>query len=94
MMVSKDSLLPLPRSGKKIAVIGLITETDAVVHGGGSGSVIPSYIATPLAGISSALATSDLTSYDGTNATQAAAVARDAEAAIVFVGTYSHEGGP
>ena len=52
MLKNDDSILPLPKSGKKIAVVGFIG-SNAVVHGGGSGSVVPSFIASPLAGITS-----------------------------------------
>jgi len=87
---NEDRTLPLPKSGKKIALIGFIG-SNAIVHGGGSGSVVPSSIATPLAGVT-AVVGSMVTSYNGTEATQAAAVATAADIAVVFVGTYSQEG--
>eukprot|EP00729_Bicosta_minor_P027791 gene27791-13233_t len=49
LLKNANGILPLP-AGKKIAVIGFGT-TGAVVHGGGSGAVSPSYIVTPLEGI-------------------------------------------
>jgi beta-glucosidase len=64
-----------------------------VVHGGGSGSVVPSFISTPLAGISSAVKGQGITYNDGKDTTAAATAAKAADIAIVFVATLSHEGG-
>ena len=68
------------KSGQKIAVLGLAGD-DAVVGGGGSGSVVPSFVATPLEGVRAAVAssTSEVTFEEGfDDLEQAAAVAREA----------------
>lgn len=90
VLLKNDGLLPLQR-GKSIAIIGF-GDAGAVVHGGGSGSVVPSFIATPLAGIK-AQATGRVTFDDGTDLKRAVEVAKAADVVIVFVGTLSHEGG-
>ena len=43
----------LSKTGQKIAVLGLAADL-AVVGGGGSGSVVPSFVSTPLAGMRAA----------------------------------------
>ena len=45
----------LSKTGQKIAVLGLAADL-AVVGGGGSGSVVPSFVSTPLAGMRAAAA--------------------------------------
>jgi hypothetical protein len=75
-----------------IAVIGFGTD-GAVVHGGGSGSVAPSYIVTPLDGIRAAAGKGTTVTFDdGTNLDTAAKAAAAADVAVVFVATMSHEG--
>jgi len=65
-----------------------------VVHGGGSGSVVPSYVSTPISGIMAAAGTKAIvTGNDGTDIDAAAKAAASADYAIVFAGTLSHEGG-
>ncbi len=83
------NILPLDRT-KTIAFIGFASD-NAIVHGGGSGSVVPSYISTPLAAAHHAGI--DVTYHDGINISSAAAAAAAADYAVVFVGTLSHEGG-
>ena len=59
----------------------------------GSGSVVPSYIASPLTGILAAVDGHATVSYDsGANQSQAVALARECDVAIVFVQTVSSEG--
>ena len=92
LLKNDGDLLPLGQN-KKIALIGFAGE-GAVVHGGGSGEVVPSYISTPLAGITAAAGPdATITFDDGTNLNTASAAAAAADVAIVFVGTLSHEGG-
>ena len=43
LLKNDGGILPLPKSGKKFALLGLASD-NCVVHGGGSGSVVPSYI--------------------------------------------------
>lgn len=65
LLKNANGILPLP-AGKKIAVIGFGT-TGAVVHGGGSGAVSPSYIVTPLEGIQAGAGAGSTVSFnDGT----------------------------
>ena len=52
LLKNEGNVLPLP-AGKKIALIGFASD-GAVVHAGGSGSVVPSYVASPLEGITAA----------------------------------------
>jgi len=83
--------LPLPQN-KKLALIGFAKE-GAVIHGGGSGSVRASFIATPFAGISAAAGSgATITFSNGTDLNEATSVAKAADYAIVFVGTVSSEG--
>lgn len=77
LLKNADGILPLP-SGKKIAVIGFGT-TGAVVHGGGSGAVTPSYIVSPLEGIQAAAGEGSTVVFDdGTTISTAAAAAKNA----------------
>ena len=66
----------LSKSGQKIAVLGLAAD-DAVVHGGGSGSVAPSFVSTPLAGMRAAVASasSEVTFEEGFDDLEKAAAA-------------------
>jgi beta-glucosidase len=92
LLKNDGDVLPLP-ADKKIAVIGFGTD-GAVVHAGGSGSVVASYIATPFDGINAAAGSgATVTFNNGTDLVAAAAAAKDADYAVVFVATLSHEGG-
>ena len=79
---------------RSIAVIGFASPSNTVVAGGGSGTVIPSYIVSPLEGIRAAASgTGANVSYDdGSDQSRAAALAKSADVAIVFVQTISSEG--
>jgi len=92
LLKNEGGVLPLSQN-KKIAIIGF-GSSNAVVHGGGSGSVVPSFVASPLAGVLAAAGTDANVVYDnGTDIVKAAAIASSADYAIVFAGTLSHEGG-
>merc|ERR1712023_516450 len=52
LLKNDHDVLPLPQN-KKLALLGFAGE-NAVVHGGGSGSVTPSFVASPLLGLSAA----------------------------------------
>lgn len=99
LIKNEGGILPLPKGKltKKVAVLGLADSSNCLVHGGGSGSVVPSYIVSPLDGLRSAWGaeSASMLSYTpGFNDTAAAAAAaKAADVAIVFVGTLSHEGG-
>lgn len=53
LVKNKGDLLPLKNKQIKIALIGL-ADNRTIVHGGGSGSVVPSFIATPQFGLAAA----------------------------------------
>lgn len=82
-----------PRTGQRVAVIGLADE-KAIYHAGGSGSVEPSFVSTPLQGITDAAKAlgSQVTFDDGSCALRAAALAKTSDVVLVFVGTLSAEG--
>ena len=65
---------------------------NALTHGGGSGQVTPSWTITPLAGLSAAGGAGTVSYDDGTDTTKAAAAAKAADVAVVFVGSLSSEG--
>jgi len=89
LLKNDGGLLPLPQ-GKKVALIGF-ADQNAVIGGGGSGSVVPSYLVSPREGITMA-AGGEVSYADGTDLTHAAALAAAADIAVVFVGTSAHEG--
>jgi hypothetical protein len=53
LIKNQDNILPLNQGspGKKVAVFGLADASSCIVHGGGSGSVVPSSIVSPLEGL-------------------------------------------
>ena len=96
LLKNDGGVLPLPLSAsspKSIALIGFAGD-GAVVHGGGSGSVVASYTVTPLEGMGSAAGDGAILFYNnGTDVAAAAALAKRCDYAVVFVATLSHEGG-
>ena len=90
LLKNTGQLLPLSPH-KKVAVIGFGSD-NAVVHAGGSGSVVPSSVVSPLQGVNAVLS-SPATYSDGTDLEEAVGMAAAADVAIVFVATLSHEGG-
>jgi hypothetical protein len=56
LLQNTDGLLPIP-AGKKVAIIGLADTDNALTHAGGSGEVVPSFIATPLSSFTAAYGT-------------------------------------
>lgn len=91
LLKNAGGVLPLPQ-GKKIALIGFAS-SNAVVHAGGSGSVVPSFVVAPLQGISAAAGRhAEVTFNDGTDLDSATELAASADYAIVFVATLSSEG--
>lgn len=92
LLKNEGGLLPLPH-GRKLALLGF-AGSNAVVHGGGSGEVAPSYVVSPLEGITAAAgAGAEVQFLNGTDLAMAATLAASADYALVFVGTLSHEGG-
>lgn len=92
LLRNEGNLLPLVKS-KKIAVIGL-ADAKAIYHAGGSGSVEPSFVSTPLQGISQAAKAlgSTVVFDDGLCTEKAAAIAQQSDVTVVFLGTLSSEG--
>jgi beta-glucosidase len=91
-LLENRGALPL-RAGKlrSIAVIG--KDANAFITGGGSGDVTPFSFVTPLDAIRKRLGPGVQVSYDdGSNASNAAVLARGAEVAVVFAGDYETEG--
>ena len=84
--------LPLdPSKLHSIAVIG--PDANKFVTGGGSGNVTPYSTVTALQGIQSRVGPGVHVNYDdGSNATQAAGVAKSSDVAVVVVGDYETEG--
>ena len=84
---------PTAAAGLRIGVIGYAAADNAVVHAGGSGSVVPSHVAAPLDGIRAAAGEGASVSYaSGANVSGAVALAASCDVAIVFVQTLSSEG--
>lgn len=91
MLKNSGSILPLqPADDLKVAIIGLANST-VVTGGTGSGSVIPSYLVSPLEGISARLSQQP-TFNDGREIGAAVTAAAAADVAVLFVGTVSGEG--
>jgi beta-glucosidase len=92
LLKNDGGILPLKTSAK-LAVIGLADASNALTHSGGSGQVVPSFTATPLSSIKAHVSSAGTVTYDdGSDSTKAAAAAKAAEIAVVFVGCLSHEG--
>ena len=88
---SKAPPLPLQKQGQKIAFIGRASD-NCFTHSGGSGSVEPSRVVTPMQGAMSKISGSSLTYIDGKDIAAAVALAKAADVAVVFAGTTSSEG--
>jgi beta-glucosidase len=106
LLKNDGGLLPIAAANhvasRRLAIIG--TEaTNPIVHGGGSGAVTASYIASPLESVRGRVGLQGTqmcngggvcVSYDdGSDLDKAAAVAEAADVAIIFVATTSSEGG-
>ena len=93
LLKNADQLLPLGSQSSSIAVIGPDGTTSPMTAGGGSGYVNPPYQVSPLQGIQSAAPKGvTVSSYSGTDPSQAAAAAKAANVAIVFASNYETEG--
>jgi hypothetical protein len=87
---TRGGLLPLdPARLRRLAVIGRLAATKNLGDGGSS-NVHPPHVVTPLDGLRAALPDATIVHDDGGNA---AAVAADAERAIVVVGYTHHDEG-
>jgi len=93
LLKNKDHLLPIREGVRTIAVIGDDGNLNPTATGGGSGHVIPPYIVTPYQGIKTRAGSGRHVTYAPSNpVSQAVALARAADIAIVFVATDSSEG--
>ena len=94
LLRNEGELLPLLVPKQRIAVIGLADERSSIFHAGGSGSVEPSFVSTPLQGITDAAKVlgSEVIFDDGSCAVRAAVLAKMCDVTLVFVGTLSAEG--
>ena len=94
LLQNTGSILPLSTATtKSIAVIGPDGTTDPQTAGGGSSYVTPSSVISPLSGITTRVGSgATVTSYSGTDPTQAAATAAQAQVAIVFASYSEGEG--
>ncbi len=93
LLKNSGPILPLTATVHSIAIIGPDGSTSPLTSGGGSSHVTPPYVISPLQGIQSAAPSGmQVTSYSGTDPTQAAAAAAAAQVAIVFASNYEEEG--
>lgn len=93
LLQNTGGILPLPASGKTIALIGDAGSINPTVAGGGSGHVNAPYVVTPLQGITALVGSGGKVTYTPTNPiTNAASAAKAADYAVVFVGFTSSEG--
>lgn len=92
VLLRNNGVLPLDAATlSRIAVIG--ESADRIVSGGGSSSVQPFSVTTPLQGITARAGNGVQIDYhDGGNLADAAALARNADIALVFVAVESTEG--
>ena len=86
LLKNADSILPLAKSTKSIAVIGWDGGSGMQTIGGGSGTVTSSSSVWPITGIQDQVAgTKDVVTYnDGTDQASAVALAKESKVAIVF----------
>jgi beta-glucosidase len=97
LVKNDEGLLPIDTNKvTTIAVIGDDASTNAIAVGCGSGQVVLPYLVTPLQGIQNYLAASGIQvqiQYAPSEPLdQAQAIAKAADIAVVFVGTFSCEG--
>jgi beta-glucosidase len=91
LLKNDANLLPLPDK-TSIAVFGAAGSKEPKVEGGGSSAVIAPYIVSPLDGIRKRVPNAQVTYTVGSDLAAAAAAAKSAEVAIVFVHTDETEG--
>ena len=93
VMVKNEGVLPIDTHAHPttIAVIGAQAQTPSV-HGGGSGSVTPMYVVSPLQAIMEHMGKNLVTYNDGSDPDAAAKVAAKVDYVVVVVGESSSEG--
>jgi beta-glucosidase len=93
LLKNDGNVLPYQTSTPSIAVIGADASTSPMTDGGGSASVVPSSVVTPLQGIENEVGSSAAVTYeDGSDISAAAAAAANAQQAVVFVNDVETEG--
>lgn len=85
-------LLPIPSTAARIAVIGSCASTNPLVHGQGSGEVLPPYVITLLQGVTSAAPGASVTYHETHDVVGALEAARAATHVIIAACTVSGEG--
>jgi beta-glucosidase len=91
--VGSSPVLPYSSTTPSIAVIGADASTHPMLDGGGSASVVPSAVVTPLQGIQHAVGSGTTVTYsDGSSVRAAASAAAAAHQAVVFVNDIESEG--
>ncbi len=93
LLKNSNAVLPLDASAvKSVAVVGQYANT-AMTGGGGSSKVSPYYSVSPVQAISRRLGTgASVTTADGTDIARAAALAKQADVAVVVVNDTEKEG--
>jgi beta-glucosidase len=93
LLQNNGNVLPYSTATSSIAVIGADASTSPMTDGGGSASVVPSSVVTPLQGIENEVGPSTTVSYsDGGDIAAAATAAASAQQAVVFVNDVETEG--
>jgi len=92
LLQNKNNVLPLPKSVTSIGVIGKPCSSAVITGGGGSGSVVPAYVVSPLQGIKNAVPSANVTYCDGTNTTQCTTLAGQVSVVVCCMATTSSEG--
>jgi beta-glucosidase len=85
-------LLPIPSTAARIAVIGSCASSTPLVHGQGSGEVIPPYVITLLQGVTSAAPSASVSYHETHDVVGALEAARAATHVIMAACTVSGEG--
>jgi len=92
LLQNKGNVLPLSEAIAKIAVVGGPCSTSVISGGGGSGSVVPAYVISPLQGIRNAVPNANVTYCDGSNTTTCTTLAGQVDAVVCCMATTSSEG--
>jgi len=92
LLQNKNNVLPLPKTTAKIGVIGAPCSTAVITGGGGSGSVVPAYVISPLQGIKNAVPSANVTYCDGSNTATCTTLAGEVDAVVCCMATTSSEG--
>jgi len=92
LLKNTNNLLPLPKSLTKIGVFGAPASTAVITGGGGSGSVVPYYVVSPLQGIKNAVPSANVSYCDGSNTQTCVTLAGQVDVAVCVMATTSSEG--